>query len=377
MTVLDLVALVAAAPAAPVETRTHLAEVIARAAPPGLVLSTCHRTEIHGLAHDVGQSLGTTVPAGVIRLEGHDAVRHLVAVAVGLESAVLAEDQVLHQLRAAAVAARQRGPLPPLLDRLTDLSLAAGRRARSWRPAGRRSLADVALDVAGQRLGHAVRSVQVVGAGAMGSLVAEAAIRRRAAVSIASPTPAHAAALAGRVGARVTPLDPGRAVAAVDLVAVALSGPWRLSPDTLGLLDGGRAVVVDLSAPRAVPDLPALATAGRLVLVDDLAAPELQQDDRHRRRLERLVDDTVDAFARWVEGRDAHGTAAALATQADEKRRRALEHLWRQLPGLAPEAREAIEAMSSHLAQDLLRDPVARIASDRRHEAAARDLFGL
>jgi glutamyl-tRNA reductase len=56
-----------------------------------------------------------------------------------------------------------------------------------------------------------------------------------------------------------------------------------------------------------------------------------------------------------------------------------VEALWRRLPGLDRAAREEIDAMSRHLARNLLRTPLARLAEDAdgRREQAARDLFGL
>jgi glutamyl-tRNA reductase len=372
----DLISLVAAAPDASADERAQVAAALSTV-PAGLVLVTCHRAELHTLESEVPSSLLAGLPASVRRLRGAQAARHLVSVAVGVESAVLAEDQVLHQLRAAATAARLRGAMPPAVDRLTDVALAAGRRARSWRPASRRSLADLALDVAHSRSDHPIRTALVVGAGEMGSLAAVAMTRAGIKVSVASPTSANADLLAGRVGGRAIPIDPGTAVAGFDLVIVALRGPWILAEPSASCLDSGPAVVIDLSAPRAAPQLPGLEASGRLVLVDDLAQADDPREARLRPRLEQLVDETVASFDQWLAGRGSRTAAAALAARAEAQRQRALERLWQRLPELDPEARQAIEAMTCHLAEELLREPVTRLATDRRAEPAARELFGL
>ena len=56
-----------------------------------------------------------------------------------------------------------------------------------------------------------------------------------------------------------------------------------------------------------------------------------------------------------------------------------LAALWRQLPALAPQERAAIEAMTRHLAERILRPPLERLGRDRdgRIERAVRDVFAL
>jgi glutamyl-tRNA reductase len=375
----QLVAFVAAAPGVAAAERAACAARLEAWPGPGLLLVTCHRTELYTVDETPGD-LPDSLPGAVVRLGGHEAVRHLVRVAIGVDSAVLAEDQVLHQLRAATAAARRRDRLPPTLDRLLDVALAAGRRARSWHPAGRRSLADRALAVAADRLGRAPRTVLVVGTGEMGRLAAKAARRAGLGVAIAGRTQATTAALAAQVGGHALPFDPGPVVGEADVVIVALRGPWLVSAGTAACLDRSDTAVVDLSAPPAVPPLPGRAAAGRLVRVDDLADSQTKDDAadaRLRRRLEELADETVAAFDQWLDARGARTAAAALAARADERRRRELDRLWHRLPDLDPETRDAIEAMTTRLAQELLREPVAKLTGDRRHEPAARDLFGL
>ena len=98
-----LAALVLHAAAVPVRERTDYGARLAARALDGLLLRTCHRVELYGQV-DAIAPLAADAPAGTIRLAGTDAARHLVRLAVGLESAVVAEDQVLHQLRRAVKA---------------------------------------------------------------------------------------------------------------------------------------------------------------------------------------------------------------------------------------------------------------------------------
>ena len=65
--------------------------------------------------------------------------------------------------------------------------------------------------------------------------------------------------------------------------------------------------------------------------------------------------------------------------RADREREAELAALWRRFPDLEPEARDAIEGMTRHLADRLLREPLERLGRDPdgRDERAVRDIFAL
>jgi glutamyl-tRNA reductase len=96
-------------------------------------------------------------------------------------------------------------------------------------------------------------------------------------------------------------------------------------------------------------------------------------------RQRQLVEATLAEFRVWHDGRGRRAVARALADRVEEERRTELDELWRRLSPLAPDDREAIERMSRHLAERLLREPLERLGSDPdgRHERAVRDLFSL
>jgi glutamyl-tRNA reductase len=350
-----------------------------------LLLETCHRVEGYLIVADDSErlALAAALPAGGGALIGEPAVRHAITVAVGRDSVVIGEDQVLHQLRESVDRARAADALDTALERLFALALQAGRRARSWRQGPQRSLADLGLASIERQAGslHG-RDILVVGAGRMGRLAAQAAVASGASVSIANRSAERAHALAARTEARIEAFDPGPRIGSFAGVIVALGGPWPIAADTIGVLTRSMTVVVDLSVPAAVPELAAEALGTRFISADSLALSDVDPrtvQDGSRVRVDALVDRTTMEFLDWLKGHDGRATAEALTRRAEREREAELAALWRRLPNLEPEAREAIEAMTQHLAMRLLREPLERLgrASNGRDERAVRDIFAL
>jgi len=350
-----------------------------------LILETCHRVELYTIGVDDAEriSLAGFLPSGGRALVGEPAVRHAITVAVGGDSVVVGEDQILHQLRASVDAARSAGSIDPALERLFALALQAGRRARSWRQGPPRSLADVALSSI-ERQCNPVRGrdILVVGAGRMGRFAARAAVTAGAFVSVANRSAEGARTLAATTGARIESFDPGARVGAFAAVVVALGGPWPIGAATIDALRQSTTVVVDLSVPPAVPADAAKILGSRLVTADALALVESMPGTPHdgsAARFAALIDRATAEFVAWMNGGDGRAAAEALVERADREREAELAALWRRLPDLEPEARDAIEAMTQHLATRLLRQPLERLGrdADGRDERAVRDIFAL
>ena len=377
-----LSALVAHAGSVPADQRTRLAARLRqRMRTGGVLLETCHRVELYAPEAELAGISRVDLPAGSQQLLGDGAERHLLRVAVGRESVVVAEDQLLHQLRGAVQLARIRAPLPAELDRLFDIALRAGRRARSWLPSRRRSLAEVALE---RVLPGGVRAgpVLVVGAGEMGRRAGRALVARRVELLVASRTPERSAGLAGELKARSVPFDPGPEMAHQLTGAVlALAGRWQLTDATQAALLASDAWVVDLSAPSCLPAALAAALGPRLVTIDDLARDggAIQPSPALLARLDRLVEQSLDEYQAWATRETQRSAAQALSERAAAAQAAELDALWQRMPHLGAEQREEVERMARHLTERLLRDPLERLHQDGdgRQASAARELFRL
>jgi len=157
------------------------------------VLSTCNRTEVYALSSAPdpieplrgalaarGRLGPETVAAAGFHHTGPDALRHLFRVASGLDSMVVGEPEIQHQVRRAAAVAAEEGMLGDGLDAVFRAALRTGRRVRRETGVGRGavSTASVCVALARQALGEiAGRRALVVGAGAMAASAARALAR--------------------------------------------------------------------------------------------------------------------------------------------------------------------------------------------------------
>ncbi|OBG72735.1 glutamyl-tRNA reductase, partial [Mycobacterium sp. E3305] len=154
-----------------------------------MVLSTCNRVEVyavvdafHGglaaigqvLSDHSGMSMGDLTKYAYVRYS-EAAVEHLFAVASGLDSAVVGEQQVLGQVRRAYATAEGNRTVGRVLHELAQRALSVGKRVHSETAidAAGASVVSVALDMAERRLGGLEgKTAALVGAGAMGALAA-------------------------------------------------------------------------------------------------------------------------------------------------------------------------------------------------------------
>ncbi|HSO30847.1 MAG TPA: hypothetical protein VLS28_13175, partial [Candidatus Sulfomarinibacteraceae bacterium] len=259
--------------------------------PGHVIVHTCHRVELYVAPAAFLGDLPALPPGGE-RFDDAAAARHLISVACGLDSAVLGETQILHQLRETIADRQSERALDPVLDRLFGAGLRAGRIARGWLNGSPRSLADVALDRIAKQIGPLEgRRILVVGAGRMGRLAVFAALRRGCSVAVSNRTAERAAQLAREVTGEAVPFG-STGAAPVDGVVVAIGGTWPLAPEDIAGLLERVAPVVDLSSPPAIPTNLANGLGTRFVSVDDLADDDHGPGERVRRRLETLISQT-------------------------------------------------------------------------------------
>jgi glutamyl-tRNA reductase len=303
------------------DTLTKLLRDVVQAEPvaEAFVVSTCNRVEVYAevdrfhagvtaicelLARHCGVPAHELTQHLYVHYEDR-AVSHLLAVAAGLDSMVVGEDQILGQVRSAVKLAAEHGTAGRVLGELGQLALRTGKRARAETGIGRAglSLLSAAVELAAARLtpGNPVgpspdalagRDVLIVGAGSMSALAAASAARSGAAsIVVANRTRERAERLAASVDTTVTKTtglaDLPTAMAAADvLISCTGAAGQVITRDMVSAALTARKappplVILDLAMPRDVE--PAAASLPGVVLIgmDELSehATAVRDDD--------------------------------------------------------------------------------------------------
>jgi glutamyl-tRNA reductase len=290
-----------------------LRRVAGRGIPEVVLLSTCNRFELYA-ATDAPEETAAALEEEVVRLlDGNgqvetvlrrdgDAIRHLIAVSAGLESALLGEHEVLGQVRRAHGRAVEAGTSSEALAELFGHALRHGRRIR--RALGisnlRRSLTDLATEWVSAELGSLERrSAVVVGAGETASqMAARLHALDLGRLTIVNRTVERSRELAIAVGAETDVLGRLPALLAdTDLLALATSSPEPLvrAADIHGRTRPLYLVDLGLS-PNAEPDVAQHRSVKTLTLSDVVALALSESERGPSPRAGALVQAAVDEF---------------------------------------------------------------------------------
>ncbi len=158
-----------------------------------VVLSTCNRTEIYGVAKNHSEDIQLTKSLlseyshldvslfedKLYVLKQPNSVKHLFSVTSGLDSMVVGETEIIGQVKEAYLLAHQHGQTGKVLNTLFQRSLRVAKRLRSGTQIGmgRVSVASVAVDLS-RKIFEELKKVRVfvLGTGEMATQVAKALV---------------------------------------------------------------------------------------------------------------------------------------------------------------------------------------------------------
>ncbi|HWB66684.1 MAG TPA: glutamyl-tRNA reductase [Mycobacteriales bacterium] len=369
-----------------------------------LVLATCNRLEVHAdvrkfhggvqdvseqLARHTGIDLEVLTPHLYVHYEDR-AVEHLFAVAAGLDSMVVGEQQILGQLRTALRTARDEHAIGRGLGPAVEVALRAGKRAHTETgiDAAGRSLVSVGVDLAGRALGGlAGRHAVVVGAGATSTLAATALQSHDlASLTVVNRTHSRARRLASRVGGVARPLgELASAVSTADLV-ISCTGAVGVMLDAELLKDrGSRPVfVLDLALPRDVDPAAATLPGVTVLDLDGLRGVlETAQVAADVDAVREIVTEEVGRYLARQRAEQVAPTVVALRTRAQQVVDAELARLLGRLPALDERTTRELRTTVERVVDKLLHAPTVRVKElaggpgGEAYTAALRELFAL
>lgn len=377
-------------------------------APEGVILSTCHRTEIYAWAQEgqerdlieflaVSKRVSSQELTPVIYVyRDRAAVEHLFRVAVGLDSAILGESEVLGQVRAALREAQAVRAAGPVLTRLFQHALGTGKRARTETGIARQpvSLSSAAVILARQVLGDLrSRRALVVGAGEMSRKairhLSEQGVKE---LTLINRTREKADALARSAPIRVAGFEQlGEILTQVDLVIASTSATrpiirFEEVQRALSARTDRKLMLIDLALPRNID--PALREFPGVSLwsIDDLSQrieANLRVRAREIPKVEATLAQETTAFMEWYRSRQAILTITQLREHARAIQKSELTRALRRLGQLSDREIRIVEGLAESIVNKLLHQPTVRLKKEAcrgngaLYTDALRTLFGL
>ena len=390
-----------------------------------MIVSTCNRVEVyaivdafHGGLGEVGDLLARHSGLPLAELTKHAYVRyseaaaeHLVAVASGLDSMVVGEQQVRSQIRAAYAAADAQQAAGRTLHELAQHALRVGQRVHAETGLDRAgaSVVSVARDRARTVFSAgadddafdtalAGRSAVVVGAGAMGGLaVAHLARAGVGHITVVNRTAERAERLAHTAiamhGASAASADLSELIGVLADADVVLTSTGAVG-SVVTLADAHRAlncaqsehqmVICDLGLPRdvdsAVAGLPNVTVIDMETLQHDPAAGAAADDTTAARSI------VAEELAKYLAGQrmaEVTPTVAALRQRAAEVVEAEMFRLESKLPDLADPERQEVGRTVRRVVDKLLHAPTVRVKQlastpgGDTYAEALRELFEL
>ena len=382
----------------------HLASSIAEL----VIVSTCNRTELYAASSHMAiaeleafLSDACGIPVKEFRAHSYqyedlDTARHLFEVASGLDSLVIGEPQILGQIARALELSRGQNMTGPVLNRLFQSAIHAGKRARTETGISRNpaSVSSLAASLA-ERVVHPIAEAQVVilGAGEMAELAVEA-LRKRGAkrILVVNRTLERAHAIADRWDAEITTFENlDAALVSADILISSTGAPHTiLSAEMVKRSMQERAqrplVLIDIAVPRDIDSDAANIPHVKLYDIDNLNEKlegALAERMAEVPQVKSILAEEIKEFAEYMKSLEMIPIISDLRQQAEAIRQAMLEKTLRRLPDLTEAERARIEAMTQALVKQILHAPTNRLraeaGSSRAPEYAAvvRMLFNL
>lgn len=397
----------------PVEIREKFAQMCISGLPgaDGVTLEavsvlTCNRVEVYfygpvetaeklfgDWASQSGFSIADIQPY-LYRHRDEGGIRHLFRVVSGLDSMVLGENQILHQVKSSYQAAIEAKCVGKKLHALFQKALKLGKSVRSETCISENtvSMASAAVELANSIFGPLEEcGILVIGAGEMASLVARHMKDRGARELVfTNRTLSRAEELADTFGGKAVPFDKlPELLAAADVIISSTGAPRPILQKTLiekaiSAREYRPMFLIDIAVPRDVePDAGEIENV-YLYNVDDLQGVVDEHVNLRRveaEKVEKIIAVAVDGFQATLQSFSVVPVIRSLREQTDNLRRNEVERFLRRHPELPPELAKDFEEFSRQLVAKWLHAPTKalkdRTNADQTEIQEIAKIFGL
>jgi len=362
-----------------------------------LLLQTCNRVEVivEGDVSALNEFLAEQGRKDFFVHEGKGALRHLFALASGIDSMIVGEDQIIGQLKKALADAQEAGTATGFLEHCVNKAVHVGVevRKRTLINRGAVSIGSAAVQLAEAEIGSLEgKHILVVGSGEMGLLVAQAlAEKHLTAMYVANRTYGRAVILAKKIGGKAVRLSElYHYITLSDVVISCTSAPHAIihtadlrkaMKDRCWPVEGHPRplILVDIAQPRDVEEGADAVDGVSLYTIDSLRTINEQTMSTRKAEAERahaFVEAELEIFLRHLNRRNADDVLASLHTWAETIRIRERDRAMARLGDADPKTAEVVDDLTRVLSRKILTDATFSVrASAEEGDLATAELL--
>ncbi len=302
------------------------------------VLMTCNRVEVYVVSPKGSKVLFNfakmmKVPNLIVDFLDHEeTMHHLMRLTSGMESMIVGEDQILGQVKDLYNLAKQTGTTGKMLDTVFSKSIQVGKRVRNETDINRGSVSigSAAVELADDILGSLEgKTVMIIGAGEMGSLVARALANKNIKVIyVANRTFERAEALACELNGKAIKYDLiNEYISESDVVISATAAPHMIITKEMmeGVMKAHKSdiLMIDIANPRDIDESTGEIEGVRLFNIDSLKS--ISEKNLNRRKgeiskVENIIDEELELLKIQYKRQQADRIISALYSMINEIR---------------------------------------------------------
>ena len=314
-----------------------------------VVINTCNRFEIY-TATDNNKKVHEAFVEMVKELFPYDkrkityvledsgSIGHLFRVVCGLDSLIVGENEIQHQVKVSYSEARENGHVGKILSHFFNRALSVGKRVRSETALNRGavSVGSAAVELATQKLGSLDgKNITILGAGDTATVIAKNLLGKSPnTVFVSNRTFERARELASALGGIAIPMSHRiDAMEHSDLVLVATSAPHPVVrhehvTELMERRPDKKLLIIDVSLPRNVADDVAEIPNVELDNLDSLERIAMENANRRRKEVyeaEKIVNEELERIDKEQKEQDANEVIRNISIKLSEIREAELE----------------------------------------------------
>ncbi len=353
------------------------------------VLKTCNRVEVYVVSPKGSKVLlefakHMKVSSRIIDFLDHEeSLRHLLRLACGLESMIVGEDQILGQMKELFMMAKKAHAVGKTLDTAFNKAIQVGKRARNETGInkGSVSIGSAAVELAEKIQGGLDgKTIMVIGAGEMGTLVSKALANKNIKVIyVANRTFDKAETLACELNGKAVKYESmEKYIPKSDVVISATSAPhYVLTHEIISRVMDKRKkelMLVDIGNPRNIENSVGEIPGVSLHNIDGLRSiseANLEKRREEAKKAELIIDEELLLLKKQYKRQQADTIISALYSMVEKIREKEREEAINKLMSrhtIGDIEREVLDDMTHSFANQILAEPTKILRNAAEHD---------